>query len=84
MPDFLRPPRVSAARLTRRAGAQWAAASLWLGAAGTIHAATQTLLNVSCDVSRSVDELFGGWKKAQKEHFDDGGLYDQIVATAKR
>jgi sulfate/thiosulfate transport system substrate-binding protein len=32
----------------------------------------------------TVDELFGGWKKAQKEHFDDGGLYDQIVATAKR
>ncbi len=32
----------------------------------------------------TVDELFGGWKKAQKEHFDDGGLYDQIVASAKR
>ncbi|MCA6216022.1 sulfate ABC transporter substrate-binding protein [Ideonella sp. B7] len=27
----------------------------------------------------TVDELFGGWKKAQKEHFDDGGIYDQIV-----
>jgi len=32
----------------------------------------------------TVDELFGGWKKAQKDHFDDGGLYDQIVAAAKR
>jgi sulfate/thiosulfate transport system substrate-binding protein len=32
----------------------------------------------------TVDELFGGWKKAQKDHFDDGGLYDQIIATAKR
>ncbi len=24
-------------------------------------------------------ELFGGWKKAQKEHFDDGGTFDQIM-----
>jgi len=32
----------------------------------------------------TVDELFGGWKKAQKEHFDDGGLYDQIIASAKK
>ncbi|MCW5666801.1 MAG: sulfate ABC transporter substrate-binding protein [Piscinibacter sp.] len=32
----------------------------------------------------TVDEVFGGWKKAQKEHFDDGGLYDQVIARAKR
>ena len=32
----------------------------------------------------TVDEVFGGWKKAQKEHFDDGGLYDQIIARAKK
>ena len=32
----------------------------------------------------TVDELFGGWKKAQKDHFDDGALYDQIVVAAKR
>ena len=32
----------------------------------------------------TVDEVFGGWKKAQKDHFDDGGLYDQIIATSKR
>ena len=32
----------------------------------------------------TVDELFGGWKNAQKEHFDDGGIYDQIVARTKR
>jgi sulfate/thiosulfate transport system substrate-binding protein len=32
----------------------------------------------------TVDELFGGWTKAQKEHFDDGGLYDQIIVSAKR
>lgn len=32
----------------------------------------------------TVDEVFGGWKKAQKDHFDDGGLYDQIIAKAKK
>jgi sulfate transport system substrate-binding protein len=27
----------------------------------------------------TVDEVFGGWRKAQAEHFNDGGIYDQIV-----
>jgi sulfate transport system substrate-binding protein len=31
----------------------------------------------------TIDELFGGWTKAQKEHFDDGGIYDQILAARK-
>ncbi len=26
----------------------------------------------------TIDELLGGWKKAQKAHFDDGGVFDQI------
>jgi sulfate transport system substrate-binding protein len=26
----------------------------------------------------TVDEAFGGWRKAQKTHFDDGGVFDQI------
>ncbi|HEX8312213.1 MAG TPA: sulfate ABC transporter substrate-binding protein [Chthoniobacteraceae bacterium] len=26
----------------------------------------------------TIDEKFGGWAKAQKEHFDDGGVFDQI------
>jgi sulfate transport system substrate-binding protein len=26
----------------------------------------------------TIDELFGGWSKAQKTHFDDGGVFDQI------
>ncbi|WP_028402997.1 sulfate ABC transporter substrate-binding protein [Ectobacillus panaciterrae] len=26
----------------------------------------------------TVDELFGGWKKAQETHFKDGGVFDQI------
>jgi sulfate/thiosulfate transport system substrate-binding protein len=31
----------------------------------------------------SVDEQFGGWQKAQKIHFDDGGLFDQIYQARK-
>jgi sulfate transport system substrate-binding protein len=26
----------------------------------------------------TIDEVFGGWQKAQKTHFGDGGLFDQI------
>jgi sulfate/thiosulfate-binding protein len=26
----------------------------------------------------TIDELFGGWQKAQTRHFDDGGLFDKI------
>ncbi|TFW05576.1 sulfate ABC transporter substrate-binding protein [Oxalobacteraceae bacterium OM1] len=26
----------------------------------------------------TVDEIFGGWKAAQKKHFDDGGEFDKI------
>jgi ABC-type sulfate transport system substrate-binding protein len=26
----------------------------------------------------TVEEVFGGWKKAQAVHFNDGGLFDQI------
>jgi len=26
----------------------------------------------------TIDELFGGWQKAQKAHFNDGGVFDQI------
>ncbi|MBL8992523.1 MAG: sulfate ABC transporter substrate-binding protein [Spirochaetia bacterium] len=26
----------------------------------------------------TIDEAFGGWKAAQKKHFDDGGVFDQI------
>ena len=25
-----------------------------------------------------VDEAFGGWRKAQSEHFKDGGVFDSI------
>ncbi|MGB9689074.1 sulfate ABC transporter substrate-binding protein [Thermogutta sp.] len=27
----------------------------------------------------TVEEVFGGWAKAQKEHFDDGGTFDRIM-----
>ena len=28
----------------------------------------------------TIDEVFGGWTKAQKTHFADGGVFDQIYA----
>jgi sulfate transport system substrate-binding protein len=31
----------------------------------------------------TVDEVFGGWTKAQAEHFNDGGHYDQVILAAK-
>ena len=27
----------------------------------------------------TVDEIFGGWKKAQKEHFEEGGFFDEML-----
>lgn len=32
----------------------------------------------------TVDELFGGWRQAQKTHFDDGGVFDQIYTPGGR
>jgi sulfate/thiosulfate-binding protein len=29
----------------------------------------------------TIDEVFGGWQKAQQTHFADGGVFDQIYAT---
>ena len=26
----------------------------------------------------TIDDVFGGWTKAQKTYFDDGGVFDQI------
>ena len=26
----------------------------------------------------TIDEVFGGWSKVQKTHFDDNGVFDQI------
>jgi sulfate transport system substrate-binding protein len=31
----------------------------------------------------TVDEVFGGWQKAQKTHFADGGVFDQIYQPGK-
>jgi len=29
----------------------------------------------------TIDDVFGGWQKAQKRHFDDGGVFDQIYSV---
>jgi len=31
----------------------------------------------------TIDKAFGGWQKAQKAHFADGGTFDQIYTVAK-
>lgn len=31
----------------------------------------------------TIDAVFGGWAKAQAEHFDDGGVFDQIYQPGK-
>ena len=31
----------------------------------------------------TIDEVFGGWAKAQKTHFSDGGTFDQISSANK-
>ena len=30
----------------------------------------------------TIDDVFGGWDRAQAEHFDDGGVFDQIYRPA--
>lgn len=30
----------------------------------------------------TIDELFGGWQNAQKKHFTDGGIFDQIYGIS--
>jgi sulfate/thiosulfate transport system substrate-binding protein len=32
----------------------------------------------------TIDEVFGGWSKATKEHFVDGGSFDQVYGAAKK
>jgi sulfate/thiosulfate transport system substrate-binding protein len=29
----------------------------------------------------TIDELFGGWRAAQKKHFDDGGIFDSLFVN---
>jgi sulfate transport system substrate-binding protein len=31
----------------------------------------------------TVDEVFGSWAQAQRDHFNDGATYDQVIAAAK-
>lgn len=32
----------------------------------------------------TIDGVFGGWGEAQKKHFGDGGIFDQIMKNARR
>lgn len=30
----------------------------------------------------TIDDVFGGWREAQKKHFADGGIFDQIYVPS--
>jgi len=32
----------------------------------------------------TIDDVFGGWQNAQKTHFSDGGVFDQIYQPGKK
>jgi sulfate transport system substrate-binding protein len=32
----------------------------------------------------TVADVFGGWSQAQKDHFADGAIYDQILFAGRR
>ena len=42
------------------------------------HAATFPKINLF-----TIDQVFGGWQNAQRTHFDEGGVFDQIVNTRR-
>jgi len=31
----------------------------------------------------TIDDVFGGWQKAQRAHFADGGVFDQIFQPSR-
>ena len=31
----------------------------------------------------TIDEVFGGWQKAQKAHFEDNAIFDQIYLAGR-
>ncbi|MDD3174656.1 MAG: sulfate ABC transporter substrate-binding protein [Herbinix sp.] len=43
-----------------------------------ILAAFDDVFNTDVELVTIDDDLFGGWNKAQEEHFNDGGIFDQI------
>ena len=43
------------------------------------HAAREDLERLPKLKLFTIDDVFGGWTKVQKEHFADGGVFDQIV-----
>ena len=56
--------------------------SLTVNRLASAQAAT-TNSGISPVATFTVDELFGGWTKAQQAHFDDGAFYDQILGARK-
>jgi sulfate transport system substrate-binding protein len=45
---------------------------------GTRAVATAYLAFLYTSQGQTIDEVFGGWSKAQPAHFNDGGVFDRI------
>ena len=57
----------------------------YLTDASEIYAESFAIIRREADLTRfpkiqlvTIDQVFGGWAKAQAEHFADGGVFDQI------
>jgi sulfate/thiosulfate-binding protein len=59
-------------------GAQRLAAKHFFRPVHPEHAAPEDLARFQTIRMRDVEEAFGGWAKAQAEHFGDGGNFDQL------
>jgi sulfate transport system substrate-binding protein len=42
------------------------------------HAAPEDLERFPAIQFLTIEQDFGGWQEAQRKHFDDGGVFDQI------
>ena len=42
------------------------------------------IFNLNLKLVKIDDDIFGGWENAQKVHFDDGGLFDQIYTGGEK
>ena len=70
-------------------GARWNYLAAWAYAlkqpGGNDASAKEFVRKIFANVKLiTIDEVFGGWQKAQKTHFEDGGSFDQIYKPAGR
>ncbi len=47
------------------------------------HAAAEDIARFPQVELVTIDQVFGGWQKAQHEHFSDGGIFDRLYSTRR-